>query len=58
MKTRKHFARRAEQCLQTAVTFHNHEARDTLLHMAHVWFAWRTTTMISSSRQQSNNPGQ
>jgi hypothetical protein len=31
------YRRRAEQCLQTAVTFHNHQARDTLLHMAHVW---------------------
>jgi hypothetical protein len=31
------YRRRAEQCLQTAVTFHNHQARDTLFHMAHVW---------------------
>jgi hypothetical protein len=28
---------RAEQCLEMATTFHNHQARDILLHMAHVW---------------------
>jgi len=28
---------RAEQCLEMTTTFHNHQARDILLHMAHVW---------------------
>jgi hypothetical protein len=31
------YRRRAEQCLRMAVAFHNHQARDALLHMAHVW---------------------
>jgi hypothetical protein len=31
------YRRHAHQCLEVASTFHSHEARDILLHMAQVW---------------------
>ena len=31
------YRRRAERCLEMGPTFHNPQARDVLLQMAHVW---------------------
>ena len=31
------YQRRAERCLEMGPTFHNPQARDVLLQMAHVW---------------------
>jgi hypothetical protein len=48
----------AEQCLEMATTFHNHQARDILLHMAHVWLRLAEDNHEMVARSKAAEEGQ